>query len=378
MPDAPSVSILVPTRDRAGMLRECLAGLLGQTRAPLQVLVVDDGSTDSTPDVLDEFRGSIESLRGSGSGKSSAVNAALPRVRGELLWIFDDDDVAFPDAIERIGAAFGGAPRAGIGAGSYQTECENPTTGEWEALRTVDPPDFESLGLLPLLLEGNHLTGAALVSRTDAIREVGGLDPALLRSQDYDLALRLATGNEAVRIPGGPTYRFRQHGGVRGSPENPIQADKRRRTWLEYDQRIFEALHKRLAPEDYLKKGSNSANRSRAGIFRRAFVMARRNLWSLVQADLETACGLVDPPHLEEEESRTLWAMAVDSPYYGCGGFADHPRVAAQVVGGLRGPLARPIRRTLSRAITRDLASQLRRGQVRRVARLRTALITWT
>jgi hypothetical protein len=295
-----------------------------------------------------------------------------------LLWIFDDDDLAFPDAVERITAAFADSPAAAIGAASYLTESMNPATGAWEALRTVDPPDFESAGLLPLLLEGNHLTGAAMISRTDAVREIGGMDPELLRSQDYDLALRLARHHDAVRILGGPTYRFRQHQGVRGSPENPIRADERNRTWLDYDRRIFERLHTSLAPEECLKKSDRSENRARAGLFRRAFVMARRNMWPQVKADLEAACRLVDPPHLDEDEKRTLWEMATDWPYYGCGGFADHPEAVTQVVGGLHGPMGRPIRRTISRAILRTLMSQVGRGRIRRLGRLRAALIAWT
>src|SRR5688572_29394828 len=70
----PRISVLIPTYNRATLLRACLNSVLAQTLRPAQVLVIDDGSTDETPRLLAELRSDVESIRVPQGGKSSAVN----------------------------------------------------------------------------------------------------------------------------------------------------------------------------------------------------------------------------------------------------------------------------------------------------------------
>jgi glycosyltransferase involved in cell wall biosynthesis len=378
MPDPLSLTVVIPTRDRSGMLRECLDALLGQDAPPSQIIVVDDGSTDSTPEMLGEYGERIEAMSGQGAGKSMAVNASLERVQGGLLWIFDDDDVALPDATARIRSAFEGQPTAGIAAASFEEVRSTPEGRIGESLQVTDPPPFEKSGLLPLLLEANCLTGASLVCRTDAMLSINGFDPRLIRSQDYDLAIRLARDYEAVRVPGGPTYFFRQHGGVRGTAQDPIAAQERRKTWLHYDRMIFTALHGDLDPEAYVHTDMEPPNRLRAGLFQRAFVMARRNLWPQVRVDLEAACALDQEEPLSEAARQSIRRMAVDRTYYGCGGLGDHPTAMRQVVSGLTGPVAKEVRREIAVALARSVASSLRAGKIGGRRRLQSATIALT
>lgn len=99
---APLVSVIVPTFDRALLLRQCIGSLLSQTLSPHQILIVDDGSRDSTPEVIDSFGARISSIRTENVGKSGAVNLGLEEVDGEFVWLLDDDDMALPDALERL------------------------------------------------------------------------------------------------------------------------------------------------------------------------------------------------------------------------------------------------------------------------------------
>ena len=378
MPEQLSLTVVIPTRDRSGMLRECLEALLGQDAPPSQIIVVDDGSTDSTPEMLGEYGDRVEAIRGEGAGKSLAVNASLSRVRGSLLWIFDDDDVALPSATARIMSAFEAKPTAGIAAASFEEVRSTPEGRIGETLQVTDPPPFEKSGLLPLLLEANCLTGASLVCRTEAMLAINGFDPRLIRSQDYDVAIRLARNCEAVRVPGGPTYLFRQHGGVRGTAQDPIAANERRRMWLHYDQMIFTALHGDLEPEAYVHEDLEPPNRLRAGLFQRAFVMARRNLWPQVQIDLEAACAMDRGEPLSDAARQSIRRMAVDQAYYGGGGLGDDPAAMRQVVSGLEGPVAKEVRREIAMAIARGVAGEVMAGRIGGRRRLHSAAIALT
>jgi glycosyltransferase involved in cell wall biosynthesis len=91
---------VIATFNRAPYIRETLDSLLNQSRPPARVLVVDDGSTDSTSEILRTYVPRIEYLRKDNVGKSSALNLALPLVKTESVWIFDDDDVALRHALD--------------------------------------------------------------------------------------------------------------------------------------------------------------------------------------------------------------------------------------------------------------------------------------
>jgi glycosyltransferase involved in cell wall biosynthesis len=98
---AMTVSVIVPTFNRAHCIGECLESLLVQTVPPLEIVVIDDGSEDGTADVLARYGDRIRYVRKENGGKPRAVNLGLSLAQGALIWIFDDDDVALPDAIER-------------------------------------------------------------------------------------------------------------------------------------------------------------------------------------------------------------------------------------------------------------------------------------
>jgi glycosyltransferase involved in cell wall biosynthesis len=111
---AADCTVIVPTYNRAEFLVEALDSLLTQTWPPGQIIVVDDGSTDETPAVLGGYNGRLEVVRKPNGGKASALNAALPQVRHGAVWIFDDDDIALPDGLERHLKALNGCGSAGF------------------------------------------------------------------------------------------------------------------------------------------------------------------------------------------------------------------------------------------------------------------------
>jgi len=98
---ASDVTAVIATCNRAHYLGEALDSVLRQTMPPAQVIVVNDGSTDATEAVLGRYGERIEVINQENGGKSRALNRAMAKVRGEYLWIFDDDDIAVPQSLER-------------------------------------------------------------------------------------------------------------------------------------------------------------------------------------------------------------------------------------------------------------------------------------
>ena len=106
--DAPLVSVVVAVYDIAPYVRQCLESIAGQTYGNLQVLVVDDGSTDGGGEVCDEFSRSFPDrfavIHTANGGLSAARNRGIERARGEWLLFVDGDDWLEPDTVEALAA----------------------------------------------------------------------------------------------------------------------------------------------------------------------------------------------------------------------------------------------------------------------------------
>src|SRR5690606_24595967 len=90
------VSIIIPTYNRANYLKESLDSVIAQTYPNKEIIVINDGSTDETTEILQEYKHSIKYFNKENGGKSSAINLGLKKATGDYIWIFDDDDIALP------------------------------------------------------------------------------------------------------------------------------------------------------------------------------------------------------------------------------------------------------------------------------------------
>ena len=115
------LSIVTPTYNRAALLQRCFSSVLSQTDRRFEWIIVDDGSTDSTPEAVKEIRKQapeleILYLRKEHGGKHTAMNAAHPLIHGDYVLVLDDDDRLVPTAVEEIHCAWAqhDAPDIGI------------------------------------------------------------------------------------------------------------------------------------------------------------------------------------------------------------------------------------------------------------------------
>ena len=101
--DPVAVSVIIPAYNNAAFLRGCLDSVLGQkTGFPFEAVVIDDGSTDETPEILKEYEGWIVAIRQENKGHSGARNAGLEICRGAYILFHDSDDTLCPGALEAL------------------------------------------------------------------------------------------------------------------------------------------------------------------------------------------------------------------------------------------------------------------------------------
>lgn len=288
----PTVTVIIPTFNRDQYLGEAIRSILCQTYPPAQVIVVDDGSTDSTREVASEFGDRIEFVAKNNGGKSTAVNAGLNKAKGRYTWIFDDDDVALPDALERVVETLEDHPDCGFCySGAYYAFTNPETHGIGPISGESDLPRLGRQGLLLALAQRCFLGGARVFARTECYRDIGGFDEALVRSQDYDFALRLAARFRGVRTYGGPTFLIRVHAGRRGTATDSFQTSELRARHAKYNRTLFAKFARETPLELFLPEGRALAGNYREALLRRMRILASHGAFDVVLCDVEELCS---------------------------------------------------------------------------------------
>lgn len=271
--------MLVPTFNRAALLEQCLESLLAQTVAPHQVIVIDDGSTDDTPSRVARFGKAVTLLRKANGGKASALNFGLSHVSGDLVWVFDDDDVALPTANEARLRALAARPDAGFVVTSHLCG-RSRANGTVEPTRASRWPAVNEENFLLTLMQGCFVHHNSALVRTHCYRETGAFREELKNAQDYDMQLRLALRYPVVLL-NEPTFIFRMHGGERGPQGDRFPHYERERRFARFDQLVGSYLRADTQLGDYLvpRRGPVLTPHEECGaLLNRMVVMASKGL----------------------------------------------------------------------------------------------------
>ena len=286
-----SITAIVPTYNRKAFLRETIVALQGQTRPVDQIIVWDDGSSDGTDMAvkdIDDAR--LEYFQAKNSGKSAALNKAMKHATGDYIWICDDDDIALPDAAERLGAILDNDESVGIAGGRYNRFSVNAAgekdivgPGYWPALETGSP--------LRHILEDIFLFQNAMLVRRSCYDRVGPFREDLARSIDYDMMARLGL-RFGIRMIDDVVFLQRKHDGARGPARARHAAAKVDSVWAEQDRVVFEGLRDQLQLSIFEAMFDGPAAQvTRCAYLQRGCVYARHGLWDAALDDLEAAAG---------------------------------------------------------------------------------------
>ena len=184
---SPAVSVLMSVWNGAPRVGKAVDSVFRQTMDDLELIVIDDGSADATPAILESFgdpRLRVE--RRSRRGLTSALNRALELARAPLIARLDADDVALPERLARQRAFLDARPDIGLlGTGAREFDASG------RELATVRPPTDDA-AIRCALIRRNPFVHSSVMMRRAAVESVGGYDPAFPVAQDYDLWMRMS------------------------------------------------------------------------------------------------------------------------------------------------------------------------------------------
>jgi len=204
----PQVSVIITSYNYARFIGETIQSVLDQTYLDVEVIVVDDGSTDNTPEVLARFGDRITCIYQRNQGKSGALNRGIDAARGRYLAFVDSDDAWLPDALERRLAVFESDPGVGVVYGRTLVMDESGTLLPY---MNGAPPRYPD-DTLRSLLHGVFIPFLTFMARRTCLDQAGTyFNPDFGATNDWELYLRLSRACR-FHFVDQPLARYRVHG----------------------------------------------------------------------------------------------------------------------------------------------------------------------
>lgn len=183
----PEVSVIIPNYNGAPFLREAIDSALSQEGVEVEVIVVDDGSTDESRGIIESYGGSIRSVFQRNSGACTARNAGLALASSAYALFLDSDDQLYPDALMALAAQL-----SILGPGSAVYGHARWMSSPAENMLLHDDSRLPCYMTAPAALIGQNLLTGRVLHWVDNLRKVDGFDIDLPRGQEFDLHFRLA------------------------------------------------------------------------------------------------------------------------------------------------------------------------------------------
>ena len=208
-PHCPLVTVIIPCYNRDQYIKQAVDSVLSQDYSNVRLIVVDDGSTDDSRKILEEYGDKLCLLThpgGANKGQSASINLGLEQSTGEYIAILDSDDwwaeyklrlqVTFLESHTDVGLVYGNG---------YQTTASGePKWRIYQADHAEDSDPARVLADCYFLVPNNSLV------RRSVFDEVGGFDESLRAAQDHDIAIRIAEVTKIAYIPEVVFY-YRRH-----------------------------------------------------------------------------------------------------------------------------------------------------------------------
>lgn len=259
------ISILIVTYNRARFIRAAVDSALSQDYPDLEVVVVDDGSTDDTAEIVAGLTDSrLRYVHKPNGGVSSARNRAIEEARGEFIIWLDSDDVLLPGTVAAYADALREHPECDIFYGHLRLmDQDDRATGE-KRYRNYDPQD-----VIPALVHGGIAPQPGVFIRRSIFERIGTYDPDMAYAEDYDWFSRAAEFYRFKLVPR-HTCGYRSHGDQLCGPANDTE--------VSLDIRVIQRMVERyglprLFPDLYQAPTSDSET---GALFRLANVFHER------------------------------------------------------------------------------------------------------
>lgn len=192
----PRVSVVLPVYNAGALLRDAVESILDQTYRDFELIAVDDGSTDGSGLVLDDFAARdarVRVIHQENRKQVATMNRAIAEARGEYIARMDADDRSYPERLAKQVAFLDDHPEVGV-LGTF-TDVSFPDHD------TVWDPDTEHVLLCWRLLSTTPMVHPSVTMRASVVRSVGGYSPGAERLEDYDLFYRLSRVTRLANLP---------------------------------------------------------------------------------------------------------------------------------------------------------------------------------
>ncbi len=263
MTDKPLVSAIIPTYNRAHVVGEAIESVLNQSYENIELIVVDDGSSDKTEHTLRKYVGRIRYIFQNNAGPAAAFNCGFRESRGEIVTFLGSDDIWMPTFVERQVSLL---QRAG-----ESVPC-SLANGLLRFANGSETTSFELASLYPNCDEGiwSNVTemlatrfimcGQLIAIRRQALQKVGGFDSSLRLLEDYDIGLRLSLEGPWGFIRD-PLVVYRQSASDSLSLELSSEDPKIHQYMLKIRQRVIDGMSPRTPSRRLLKAAARKARR---------------------------------------------------------------------------------------------------------------------
>lgn len=219
MSHPPAISVIVPCYNAVAFLPATLRSVLVQHGFELQIIVVDDGSSDGSPELVARDFPGVTLVRQANAGVAAARNTGLAHARHDWVAFVDADDLWLPGKLQAQRALLASHPEVGMAYTAWKvwTSNEPEPSADWLEQLARDASlsglwQGASGWIYPELLVDCVVWTSSVLVRRELVSQAGGFDPALRIGEDWDLWLRLSRLTPMLRVPR-PLALYRMHPG---------------------------------------------------------------------------------------------------------------------------------------------------------------------
>jgi len=250
MMKTPKVSVIIPAFNSEQFIEETINSILKQTYKDFEIIVVDDGSKDGTPEVLEKYKDNLVYVRKKNEGISLARNQGIKRARGEYIAFIDHDDLWLPEKLRKQVALLESDKNIGLCYSDAYVIDENKKRNN--RLFEISPP--QSGMVRERLFKENFIPILTAVVRRSVIDKTGLFDPKYKIAEDWDFFLRVAKRYK-IGFINEPLAEYRIHRGSFSRQKDLAVSEaisiidtyinhvekfengilKRRKEWLQFD-----------------------------------------------------------------------------------------------------------------------------------------------
>lgn len=329
------ISVIIPNYNSAHYLESAVRSVLAQTFTDYEIIVVDDGSTDNSQQVIASLGDHIRCIRQANQGLAGARNAGIRAARGELIGLLDADDEWCSTYLQHMMELSKQHPRAAV----FYCMAQCMDADQQDLPQVVGGPPVDPDQLYPKLLRANFIIPSTVTFRRKPIVDAGYFDDTLRSCEDWDLWLRLLPS--ALIVGSSETLvRYRIHGTSLSTNVDGMHAAAKK------------VIEKNFGPEDtQISSWSFEKRRAYGGVYRYYLITAiqRQNDWRMGSFHLQKALEM-DPSLAVDLDMFYDLALGVQpNGYRGSDQHLDVHRTAFEIEGMLAGAFSNDPKRSSTR-----------------------------